>query len=527
MNKWNGTGWDKISGEAQDFDYNSLTNKPSINGTTLQGNVVFDFITEDDLSELNTLIDELEARIGNIENGTTIIPNANSSFYSFVANSATNAHLVDGKEISEWTAGTVWTCTYNNGVITLPEGKELSQGNIQPIQFIAPTASSSLTTLTINSQSYTIKMQDGSEVPENLWATNSVVFAVVSEDQKTINFKSGGGLSLDALTNPAAATDILKNKQAYDDEGNLLTGTILTSSGEQGTVANIDLEIVTDHTTYGNITSNGIYKISLTPGLSRYVNDTAIWPTYIDVDVNAQFSALANQATASQILSGRSAYNNIGTVINGNITDRSGTTQSANGSNSGNYFRLQVPNTGYYSTNSYLQISKTSALNIILPAAPSGYQPASASNIADGYYAYNRSGTLLRGTADFSNLSSSSSTHVEEGYYAYTRQGVLIRGTGTKITTATLNRTLYYYAMDSYSESITVPRNGTAISLYISPDSTLSSWLGIRSRTIYPGDSYSGGGYIEISLSETEIFYSFTSSGMYNGEVEIELTYQY
>ena len=362
MNKWNGTGWDKISGEAQDFDYNSLTNKPSINGTTLQGNVVFDFVTEDDLSELNTLIDELEARIDKIENGTTIVPNANSSFYSFVANSATNAHLVDGKEISEWTAGTVWTCTYNNGVITLPEGKELSQGNIQPIQFIAPTASNSLTTLTINSQSYTIKMQDGSEVPENLWAANSVVFAVVSEDQKTINFKSGGGgISLDPLTNPAVAANILTGKEVYNDQGekitgtmaeystaqtggtpttdgtnvttpvtlsgyyttesglivpkstvlgvvlpanttataadilygetaynrngNLLTGTIRPSVGEQGTVANINITTDTTHSTYGNITSNGNYKIALEPGLSRYVDSTAVWPTYINVNV--------------------------------------------------------------------------------------------------------------------------------------------------------------------------------------------------------------------------------------------------
>lgn len=365
MNKWNGTGWDKISGEAQDFDYNSLTNKPSINGTTLQGNVVFDFITEDDLSELNTLIDELEARIDNIENGTTIIPNANSSFYSFVANSATNAHLVDGKEISEWTAGTVWTCTYNNGAITLPEGKTLSNGMVQPIQFIAPTAGGSGTSLTVGGTSATIVMQDGSEVPETLWGANSVVFAIVYRNNSgviTVNFKSGGGgISLDPLENPAVAANILTGKEVYNDQGekitgsmaeystaqtggtpttdgtnvttpvtlsgyyttesglivpkstvlgvvlpnnttatasdilygetaydrngNLLTGTIRSSVGEQGTVANINIAADTSHSTYGNITSNGNYKIALEPGLSRYVDSTAIWPTYINVNV--------------------------------------------------------------------------------------------------------------------------------------------------------------------------------------------------------------------------------------------------
>ena len=364
MNKWNGTGWDKISGEAQDFDYNSLTNKPSINGTTLQGNVVFDFITEDDLSELNTLIDELEARIDNIENGTKIVPNANSSFYSFVANSATNAHLVDGKEISEWTAGTVWTCTYDNGVITLPEGKTLSNGMVQPIQFIAPTAGGSGTSLTIGGTSATIAMQDGSAVPETLWGANSVVFAIVYQDNSgaiTVNFKSGGGgISLDPLTNPAVAANILTGKEVYNDQGekitgsmaeystaqtggtpttdgtnvttpvtlsgyytsesglivpkstvlgvvlpnnttatasdilygetaydrngNLLTGTIRSSTGEQGTVANINITTDATHSTYGNITSNGNYKIALEPGLSRYVDSTVIWPTYIKVN---------------------------------------------------------------------------------------------------------------------------------------------------------------------------------------------------------------------------------------------------
>lgn len=364
MNKWNGTDWDKISGEAQDFDYNSLTNKPSINGTTLQGNVVFDFITEDDLSELNTLIDELEARIDNIENGTKIVPNANSSFYSFVANSATNAHLVDGKEISEWTAGTVWTCTYNNGAITLPEGKTLSNGMVQPIQFIAPTAGGSGTSLTVGGTSATIVMQDGSAVPETLWGANSVVFAIVYQNNSgaiTVNFKSGGGgISLDPLENPAVAANILTGKEVYNDQGekitgsmaeystaqtggtpttdgtnvttpvtlsgyyttesglivpkstvlgvvlpnnttatasdilygetaydrngNLLTGTIRSSTGEQGTVANIDITPDTSHSTYGNITSNGNYKIALTPGLNRYVDSTASWPTYINVN---------------------------------------------------------------------------------------------------------------------------------------------------------------------------------------------------------------------------------------------------
>lgn len=364
MNKWNGTGWDKISGEAQDFDYNSLTNKPSINGTTLQGNVVFDFITEDDLLELNTLIDELEARIDKIENGTTIVPNANSSFYSFVANSATNAHLIDGKEISEWTAGTVWTCTYNNGAIALPEGKTLSNGMVQPIQFIAPTAGGSGTSLTVGGTSATIAMQDGSAVPETLWGANSVVFAIVYQNNSgviTVNFKSGGGgISLDPLENPAVAANILTGKEvynaqgekitgsmaeystaqtggtpttdgtnvttpvtlsgyyttesglivpkstvlgvvlpnnttatasdilygetAYDRNGNLLTGTIRSSTGEQGTVANINITTDTTHSTYGNITSNGNYKIALEPGLSRYVDSTVIWPTYIKVN---------------------------------------------------------------------------------------------------------------------------------------------------------------------------------------------------------------------------------------------------
>lgn len=42
----------------------------------------------------------------------------------------------------------------------------------------------------------------------------------------------GGGGSLPPLSNPAAAGDILKNKQSYDSQGNLITGSIVTKAAQ-------------------------------------------------------------------------------------------------------------------------------------------------------------------------------------------------------------------------------------------------------------------------------------------------------
>lgn len=554
MNKWNGTGWDKISGEAQDFDYNSLTNKPSINGTILQGNVQFDFLTIDDLEELNSLIDSIEVRLNeaessitaldtrvdNIMNGTTPVPQAESAAYSYGAATSTNTHLIDGKEISEYVpnGGTVWTCTYNNGAITLPEGKTLVNGAIQPIQFIAPTAASSSTTFSIvGIGNITAKIQNGSELPETIFAANSVVFCVLNRDSSgaiTINFKpGGGGINLDALSNPASASDILRDennigKEAYDDQGNVLTGTIFRlSNSEQATVTNVSISEDDNLSTYGNITANGTYKIVLSPNFTtsgRFVPNGASFPTYINVNYTLPTTTTA---VASDILSGKTAYNNNSVLITGNMTNRSGSTQTANGSLSGTNFRLKIPNSGYYDTSSYLSISKTSALNVILPTAPSNYNPASASNVADGYYAYDRSGNLLRGTAEFSNVSSSSSTHVQSGYYAYDRSGNLIKGTGQKITTATTSRTIWYSETDYVNGTLYAPR-GTPVSAYISTSSSqLRDYWGKSSVTLtYIGDR-DDNWYFSFSLKDEGLEYFLSGGAPISGSFNLRLTYQY
>ena len=88
--------WRNISGSVQNLSYNSLTNKPSINGVVLEGNITLKDLGLDSADAIKSLTDQID----NILNGTTTIPRAESSLSAFVAASSTNSNLVDGKSLS-------------------------------------------------------------------------------------------------------------------------------------------------------------------------------------------------------------------------------------------------------------------------------------------------------------------------------------------------------------------------------------------------------------------------------------------
>ena len=88
--------WRNISGSVQNLSYNSLTNKPSINGIVLEGNITLKDLGLDSADAIKSLTDQIDK----ILNGTTTIPRAESSLSAFVAASSTNSNLIDGKSLS-------------------------------------------------------------------------------------------------------------------------------------------------------------------------------------------------------------------------------------------------------------------------------------------------------------------------------------------------------------------------------------------------------------------------------------------
>lgn len=61
--------------------------------------------------------------------------------------------------------------------------------------------------------------------------TNPIEVADMADEIASIEIGSGGGTDLPSLTNPASASDILASKEAIDDSGNKITGTIETFDG--------------------------------------------------------------------------------------------------------------------------------------------------------------------------------------------------------------------------------------------------------------------------------------------------------
>lgn len=73
--------------------------------------------------------------------------------------------------------------------------------------------------------------------------------------------------------------------------------------------------------------------------------------------------ATTTNGAASQLLTGKTLYNNDGTLITGTMADKSGIQQSASATTSGDNYVLQIPVNGYYTTGSWLTRAKTSVIS--------------------------------------------------------------------------------------------------------------------------------------------------------------------
>ena len=90
----------------------------------------------------------------------------------------------------------------------------------------------------IDGVTYTPKLQNGETPDSDLFAANAIVSCVVDTSSRTINFKSGGGLSNSrlALAN-ATAADVAEGKTFYAGNKTLKTGTLVPYKYATGTAA--------------------------------------------------------------------------------------------------------------------------------------------------------------------------------------------------------------------------------------------------------------------------------------------------
>ena len=318
-----------ISGKDLDFllDYNNLLNVPIVDTkfNSESNNAIANSTVN---SAITSLSNELSSYSTNFSNSIRSIQETNAE----LQNNISNIQSINYNNFSILPLN----YSYSNSTHILTNSNEnYSLSHYQAICFMPTQGYSSSNSITIDGVSYTLKMQDGSEIKDGLWAANTLVSATLDTINHTINFKSGGGISLEQLTNQASAAQIINGYSAYDHEGNVVTGSALNT---------------------------------------------------------------ATTATAAEILTPYTAYNNSGVLITGTMADKSKTPNynPASSALSGSYYRMQIPTNGYYTTSNYLQVTKSSVANIILSGG-SG-TAAAAAQILSGHYAWNKSGALLQGT---------------------------------------------------------------------------------------------------------------------------------
>lgn len=344
--KYDGSQWNAITGQGVS-DYNELTNKPKINGVELQGEIT--------LSDLGL---ESNETLEKILSGEITVPNAESAVASFTAASATNATLVSGKDLA-------YLLNYENftNTPTIDTTINASSHNAIANSAVAKVQQS----CTENSEKIK-ELEKNNIFPLTYSYSNS---AHTLTKSKNINFPQYQNVCFMPTT-------------AYT------AGDSLTIDGTSYTLKMQD----------GSALKSGLWAAStlVTATLDTY-NHTINFKNGGGISL----SQLSNQASAAQILQGRAVYDHEGNVIAGTMTNKTSPTNfSATPSVYNSNARMKIPESGYYSSNNYLQTTKKNMANIILTGGVGTV--ASSSKIIKDYYAWDKDGNLLQGSYSPPNL---------------------------------------------------------------------------------------------------------------------------
>ncbi len=188
---------------------------------------------------------------------------------------------------------------------------------------------------------------------------------------------SAGTGGVDTSDATATIADILSGKTAYAN-GEKITGTIPEKyattilPGTTDIILPSGLYLAGAQTIQGDsaLVSSNIKKGTSIFGVSGSNN-------VVDTSISS------NAITAANVVSGKKGFAN-GSEITGNMTDKSGTTQSASASTGSSRLTLSIPTAGYYSTTSKLYASYSTIASLL---------GISASRIVEGYTICGVSGT--------------------------------------------------------------------------------------------------------------------------------------
>lgn len=157
--------------------------------------------------------------------------------------------------------GTVHALTGLNSAVGVYSGLLLGR-------FLATEDFAEGDSMTIDGTAYTVQMNNGEDAEDNLFVTGAGVEAVIDTGAKTINFKAGGGLTKAKLALATATPDkVFQGYTFYAKGKELKTGTALSQAATAGAG-----DILSGKTAYNNLGQ------LITGTMSRVVQAGTVYP---------------------------------------------------------------------------------------------------------------------------------------------------------------------------------------------------------------------------------------------------------
>lgn len=442
------SAWLQISGGVK--NYSELEDLPTIEGKTIVGNLTLtdlNIASSDDVEELGSNVSSLEETIAGILDGSITIGVAEKAIAAYVANSATNATLLSGKDLK-------YVLDYNNHTnkpASAVVDTELNESSGNAVANSAVTAAinenkSSIETLQgeVDTNKTNISNLDTavSNLNEQVQSLSTLVCMNYSYADTVHTLSSPEGVELSGYVNicflaTAAFTEndsIVVNNETY---------TIKLQDGSSPKtnfwVANT---LITATLDIDNKTIN--FKVGGAEDLDEELTtqDELIEQIQIAIQGKAsiELPELTNPATANQIFNGFQAIDKDGHLLEGSALSETTTVEAANlfngktaYDNNGNIITGTALGTAITANAASILNGKTAydaSGNIITGTALSTASTATAARILNGYKAYDSSGNLITGTA-LKTASTATAAQILSGYKAYNSSGTLMTGIAT------------------------------------------------------------------------------------------------
>ena len=199
---------------------------------------------------------------------------------------------------------------------------------------------------------YLIKGQTLTDIADAIRSKTGTTDGIEADEMATkiSQIAGDGGVVLPDLTNSATASDILLSKEAIDENGNIITGTMPTQSAQTITPGTSDKTIASGRYLMGAQTIRGDANL-LAKNIKSGVSIFGVEGTHSD---GVELPTLSNEGSETDMLYGKQLIDQDGNVVTGTIPTKTESNLTSSGAT------VTVP-AGYYASQATKTIASGSA----------------------------------------------------------------------------------------------------------------------------------------------------------------------